>query len=64
MKYGALLGGLAGVCALTLLHETARRKTKKAPRMDKLGMEALAKGIVAGSVMKALDSPSPATSSS
>lgn len=45
MKYSSLLGGLAGACALTLLHETVRRQTNKAPRMDKLGMEALAKGL-------------------
>ncbi len=45
MKYSALLGGLAGACALTLIHETVRRQNKNAPRMDKLGMEALAKGL-------------------
>jgi len=45
MKISSLLGGLAGACALTLLHETVRRQNKYAPRMDKLGMEALAKGL-------------------
>lgn len=45
MKYAPLLGGLAGALALTLLHETVRRQSGEAPRMDKLGMEALAKGL-------------------
>lgn len=37
----ALAGGLAGSLALTLIHEATRRIEPKAPRMDKLGMEAL-----------------------
>ncbi len=46
MKLGAsLLGGLAGAVAVTLIHETLRRKDPDAPRMDKLGMEAMAKGL-------------------
>lgn len=39
----ALGSGLAGACALTLLHETTRRTVPNAPRMDVLGMRALAK---------------------
>ncbi|MES2731031.1 MAG: hypothetical protein V4714_04755 [Bacteroidota bacterium] len=39
----ALGGGLAGALALTLLHETVRQLQPKAPRLDLLGMEAIAK---------------------
>jgi hypothetical protein len=39
----ALAGGLAGACAVTLVHETMRRLNPDAPRMDLLGMRALAK---------------------
>ncbi|MCX2741302.1 hypothetical protein [Pontibacter anaerobius] len=39
----AMAGGLAGACAVTLLHETVRRFVPKAPRMDVLGMRALSK---------------------
>ncbi len=38
-------GGLAGACALTLLHEIVKRMDKDAPRMDLLGMQAVKKGI-------------------
>jgi prepilin signal peptidase PulO-like enzyme (type II secretory pathway) len=41
----ALLGGFAGAAALTVLHETARRLTARAPRMDILGRRALARGL-------------------
>ncbi|RYD81642.1 MAG: hypothetical protein EOP53_05875, partial [Sphingobacteriales bacterium] len=41
----ALLGGLAGACALTLAHEILRRIDEDAPRMDLLGMDALSKSI-------------------
>lgn len=34
-----------GSCTLTLLHESMRRLTPDAPRMDVLGMRALAKGL-------------------
>lgn len=37
----SLLGGLAGACALTALHEIIRRKDPDAPRMDLLGMSAV-----------------------
>jgi hypothetical protein len=39
----ALGSGLAGACALTLLHESARRVVPDAPRADVLGMRAIAK---------------------
>lgn len=38
-----MAGGLAGACAVTLLHETVRRFVPEAPRMDVLGMRALSK---------------------
>ena len=41
----ALGGGLAGACAVTLIHETARRIVPEAPRMDLLGMNAISKGL-------------------
>jgi hypothetical protein len=39
----ALAGGLAGACVVTALHETIRRTVPNAPRMDLLGMRAIAK---------------------
>ena len=41
----ALGGGLAGACAVSLIHETVRRIVPEAPRMDLLGMNALSKGL-------------------
>jgi hypothetical protein len=41
----ALASGLAGACALTLLHESVRRVSPDAPRMDVLGMRAIAKSL-------------------
>lgn len=41
----AIGGGIAGAVALTLLHETVRRFDTDAPRMDLLGMEAIAKAL-------------------
>jgi hypothetical protein len=41
----ALVSGLAGACALTLVHETMRHTVPNAPRMDVLGMRAIAKGM-------------------
>jgi hypothetical protein len=37
--------GLAGACALTCLHESARRTVPNAPRMDVLGMRAIDKTV-------------------
>ena len=39
----SLTSGVAGACALTLVHETARQYLPDAPRMDVLGMRAIAK---------------------
>jgi hypothetical protein len=41
----ALLSGLAGACALNILHETARQFIKDAPRVDITGERALA-GVI------------------
>lgn len=41
----ALGSGLAGACALTLLHESVRQFVPDAPRADILGMRAIAKGL-------------------
>ena len=46
----ALGSGLAGALALTLVHETARRVRDDAPRMDVLGMRAIAKTLHAADV--------------
>lgn len=43
----AIGGGLIGAATLTLLHETIRRINRNAPRMDRLGMEAIGKTLVA-----------------
>lgn len=41
----ALAGGLAGAATITLLHESIKRVVPEAPRMDRLGMQAIAKGL-------------------
>ena len=41
----AICGGIGGAVALTLAHETLRRLNVDAPRMDLLGMEAIAKTL-------------------
>jgi hypothetical protein len=43
----AVVAGLAGSSALTVVHEIARRWLPKAPRADILGVRALEKGIFA-----------------
>jgi len=40
-----LAGGLAGAATVTLLHESIRRVVPAAPRMDRLGMQAISKGL-------------------
>lgn len=37
----AIAGGVAGAVTITLIHEITRRLIDDAPRMDKMGMEAL-----------------------
>jgi hypothetical protein len=41
----AIGGGLAGACAVTLIHETIKRVVPEPPRMDLLGMNAISKGL-------------------
>ena len=41
----ALEGGVAGAAAITLIHETLKKTVPNAPRMDLLGMNAIAKGL-------------------
>lgn len=41
----SLLGGLAGAVTVTLMHELLKRNVADAPRMDKLGMQAISKGM-------------------
>lgn len=41
----ALVGGLAGATTVTLLHESIRKVVPQAPRMDRLGMQAISKGL-------------------
>ena len=43
MNIKSTIGGLAGACALTLLNESVKKLDKDAPRMDLLGMNALAR---------------------
>lgn len=40
-----LAGGLAGATAVTLIHESIKQVVPQAPRMDRLGMQAIAKGL-------------------
>lgn len=43
----SLISGAAGAVALTAVHQAARAMTDAAPRMDVVGMRALARGITA-----------------
>ncbi len=43
----SLISGAAGAVALTAVHQAARAVTDAAPRMDVVGMRALARGITA-----------------
>lgn len=40
-----LAGGLAGATAVTLIHESLKAVVPQAPQMDRLGMQALSKGL-------------------
>lgn len=42
-RLSSAIGGLAGACALTALNEGAKRIDKDAPRLDLLGMNAVAR---------------------
>ena len=46
----SLGGGLAGACAVTLIHESVKKIVPKAPRMDLLGMNAISKGLNAAGI--------------
>jgi hypothetical protein len=48
----ALGGGLAGACAVSLIHETVRRIVPEAPRMDLLGKAAISKGLQKAGLQK------------
>lgn len=43
MNIRSTIGGLAGACTLTLLNESVKKLDKDAPRMDLLGMNAVAR---------------------
>jgi hypothetical protein len=51
----ALLGGLAGACAITVLHQIIKKKDEEAPRMDLLGMESITKLLDKAGVQKPND---------
>lgn len=44
-KSTVLAGGFAGATAVTLLHEGIRRVIPQAPHLDRLGMQAVSKGL-------------------
>jgi hypothetical protein len=46
----SLGGGLAGACAVTLIHESVKKIVPKAPRLDLLGMNAISKGLNAAGI--------------
>lgn len=56
MNLPSALGGLAGACALTVLNETVKKFDKDAPRLDLLGMNAVAK-MMKGVGMRSLPGP-------
>ena len=41
----AVGSGFAGACVMTLVHQTARRLTPNAPRLDVLGMRAIVRSL-------------------
>jgi hypothetical protein len=43
IKLSTVIGGLAGACALTLINQVVSRIDREAPRLDLLGMNAVAK---------------------
>jgi len=52
-SWKTLVTGLSGAAALTLTHEIVRQLVPSAPRMDRLGMDALSRGL------RAVGVPSP-----
>jgi hypothetical protein len=51
MNIKSTLGGLAGACTLTLLNESVKKLDKDAPRMDLLGMNAVARLMKGQSIL-------------
>jgi hypothetical protein len=57
MNISSAVGGLAGACALTILNETVKKIDKDAPRLDLLGMNAVAKMVKGAGLKNYLLSP-------
>lgn len=51
MNIKSTIGGLAGACTLTLLNESVKKLDKDAPRMDLLGMNAVARLMKGNNVL-------------
>lgn len=51
MNIKSTIGGLAGACTLTLLNESVKKLDKDAPRMDLLGMNAVARLMKGQSIL-------------
>lgn len=51
MDLKSTIGGLAGACTLTLLNESVKKLDKNAPRMDLLGMNAVARLMKGNNVL-------------
>ena len=51
MNIKSTIGGLAGACALTILNESVKKLDKDAPRMDLLGMNAVARLMKGNSLL-------------
>lgn len=54
MNVTSVIGGLAGAGTLTLLNETVKKLDKEAPRLDLIGMNAVAKVIKGAGIKNAL----------
>lgn len=51
MNVKSTIGGLAGACALTLLNQSVKKLDKDAPKLDLLGMNALARLMKGNHIM-------------
>lgn len=51
MNVKSTIGGLAGACTLTLLNESVKKLDKDAPRMDLLGMNAVARLVKGNNIL-------------
>lgn len=54
MNVTSVIGGLAGAGTLTLLNETVKKLDKDAPRLDLIGMNAVAKVVKGAGIKNAL----------